>query len=54
MAETLDRYQQAGEFGDRLRALEQQLVTDRWLQIDNPAITYRGVTGAVPGPIADE
>jgi len=52
--ERIERYRRPGEFGDRLRALEQQLVADRWLQIDSPAITYHRMTGALPGRMADE
>jgi len=52
--ETIERYRRPGEFGDRLRALEQQLVAERWSQIDNPEIAYRRMNGVRPPRMADE
>lgn len=53
-SDSIERYRRPGEFGDRLRALEQQLVAERWSQIDNPEITYRRMSGGLPGRMADE
>ena len=52
--ESIERYQHAGAFGERLRALEQQLGAERWSQIDSPEITYPRMNSVLPGRMADE
>ena len=39
-SETIETYQHGRAFSERLRVLEQQLVTEGWSQLDNPQIRY--------------
>lgn len=40
-SESIETYQDARAFSERLRALEHRLVAEGWSQIDNPQIRYR-------------
>jgi hypothetical protein len=53
-SESTEKYAHVAAFSERLRALERQLVAERWSQIDNPQITYRRMADRFHGDEADE
>ena len=46
--ESIETFQHARAFSERLRALEQQLVGEGWSQIDNPQTRYRHMGSFLP------